>query len=222
MDELKKGSTVLLTDRPSNAAILFNRRHELHMTQQQVADKAGLQLRQYQRLEKGSREVINASCKVILPICEVLRLDPYIFLGESETMPEEKRIVVPPALKEEAGVFIPCIAFYSLVGCVPRGMVCTWNKVYERLRKAYGKGNLEIRFGFDCAKIHSEDGYPHWRVVGDNGIPLDSLLCSKERQKGKLEAEGVIITTHDAEGIYQVEGFEFVEYDLRNVGITVN
>lgn len=221
MDEPKTERSVIETEKPSNAVILFNRRHELHMTQQQVADKAGLQLRQYQRLEKGERDIINASCKVILPICEALRLNPYIFLGEAETEPEEKRIVVPPALKEDAGDFIPCTAYYFLVGCVPRGMVCTWSKVYGRLREAYGKGNLEIRFDFDFAEIHNKDRYPHWRIVGDNGILLDNLLCSKERQMKMLESEGVAITTNDAGRTYQVEDFEFVEYDLKNVRITV-
>ena len=37
--------------------ILLQRRKELKMTQQKVADKAGIQLRQYQRLESGERNI---------------------------------------------------------------------------------------------------------------------------------------------------------------------
>lgn len=60
--------------------ILQNRRHQLGMTQQQVADAAHIQLRQYQRLESGERSMSGASLRIALSICAVLRLDPYRFV----------------------------------------------------------------------------------------------------------------------------------------------
>lgn len=57
--------------------ILASRRKELKMTQQQVAEQAGMQLRQYQRLELGERNITGSTGRVLLAICDVLKLDPY-------------------------------------------------------------------------------------------------------------------------------------------------
>lgn len=59
--------------------ILKVRRKELGFSQQGVADTAGIQLRQYQRFELGERYLCNASMKIGLAICSVLKLDPYTF-----------------------------------------------------------------------------------------------------------------------------------------------
>lgn len=61
--------------------ILRNRRTEFGMTQQQVADAAGIQLRQYQRLENGERTMASASMRIGLSICLVLKLNPYRFVS---------------------------------------------------------------------------------------------------------------------------------------------
>ena len=54
-------------------------------TQQQVADKAGIQLRQYQRFESNERGLSGASMRIGLSVCSVLKLDPY------EVMPNADR-----------------------------------------------------------------------------------------------------------------------------------
>lgn len=63
----------------TDRGILYQRREELGMTQQQVADAAKIQLRQYQRLESGERTMAGASLRIALAICHVLKLDPYRF-----------------------------------------------------------------------------------------------------------------------------------------------
>ena len=63
--------------------ILQNRRKELGLTQQQVADLASIQIRQYQRLETGERSIRGASLRIALLICQVLKLDPYRFVPEA-------------------------------------------------------------------------------------------------------------------------------------------
>ncbi len=62
--------------------ILRNRRVAFGLTQQQVADLAGIQLRQYQRLESGERSIRGASLKIALSICSALQLDPFRFVPE--------------------------------------------------------------------------------------------------------------------------------------------
>lgn len=59
--------------------ILQNRRKQLGMTQQQVADTARIQLRQYQRLESGERSMAGASMRIGLSVCSALKLDPFRF-----------------------------------------------------------------------------------------------------------------------------------------------
>lgn len=61
-------------------SILLNRRKQLKLTQQQVADAAHIQLRQYQRLESGERSMASASMRIGLSICSVLKLDPRRFV----------------------------------------------------------------------------------------------------------------------------------------------
>lgn len=54
---------------PTAAAVLSERRQMLRMTQQEVADRAKITLRQYQRLESGERSILTCSfglaCRVI-------------------------------------------------------------------------------------------------------------------------------------------------------------
>lgn len=59
--------------------ILRERRKQFNLTQQEVADAAGIALVQYQRLERGERSISSCSLKTALAICDVLELDPHRF-----------------------------------------------------------------------------------------------------------------------------------------------
>lgn len=63
-------------------SILKNRREELGLTQQEVANAAHIQIRQYQRLESGERSIRGSSLRIGLSICSALKLDPYRFMPE--------------------------------------------------------------------------------------------------------------------------------------------
>ena len=62
--------------------MLKHRRIALGLTQQQVADLAHIQWRQYQRLESGERSIYSASMRIGLSVCWVLKLDPFRFIPE--------------------------------------------------------------------------------------------------------------------------------------------
>lgn len=62
-----------------DAGVLKDRRAELGLTQQQVADLAGIKLSQYQRLESGERSIFGASMRIGTSVCKVLYLDPLRF-----------------------------------------------------------------------------------------------------------------------------------------------
>ena len=86
--------------------ILFSRREQLGLTQQQVADMANIQLRQYQRMESGERYISGCSMRIGLSICAVLLLDPYDFMHlhvrqpDPKTMRPQRTFDADPALLE--------------------------------------------------------------------------------------------------------------------------
>ena len=55
--------------------ILRDFREKLALTQQQVADKAKIQLRQYQRFETGERNLSSSSFCIACRVIEALGLD---------------------------------------------------------------------------------------------------------------------------------------------------
>ena len=58
-----------------NGHVLRERRRILALTQQQVADKAGVKLQHYQGFEGGQRNLMTASFEVACSVLEALDLD---------------------------------------------------------------------------------------------------------------------------------------------------
>ena len=59
----------------SERSILKERREQLGLTQQQVADAASIFIRQYQRLESGERNISGTSFRIGVAIADVLEMD---------------------------------------------------------------------------------------------------------------------------------------------------
>lgn len=59
---------------------LRRQREALGLTQKAVAEKAGIDIRQYQRLETGERSMSSTSLRIGLAVCDVLKLDPHRFV----------------------------------------------------------------------------------------------------------------------------------------------
>ena len=201
--------------------ILFQRRKELRMTQQQVADKAGMQLRQYQRLESGEREISSASGNIMLPICKALMLDPYLFVGDGNDRPETKRIVLPPIETQGLSYAIPSAAYYFLVSSIPRGKVCTDDDLMECLGKAYGVSAPEIKADHNSAALYLSEAFPYWRVVSQKGYLFNTQFCSREKQKELLEKDGIEVQKIGENESYRVGEFEYRKFDINDFKITV-
>ena len=81
-------------------SILKERRQILGLTQQQVADKAKMQLRQYQRLESGEQKLSSATFKNACRVIEALEMDITKFfhggyvLGEDVIVSEGRLLYV--------------------------------------------------------------------------------------------------------------------------------
>ena len=62
--------------------ILKEARQRLELTQQQVADMARIQIRQYQKFEGGERKLSTSSFYIARKVLEVLQLDVTTFVRE--------------------------------------------------------------------------------------------------------------------------------------------
>ncbi|MEA4898660.1 MAG: helix-turn-helix transcriptional regulator [Christensenellaceae bacterium] len=70
-------------------SILREEREKLGMTQQEVADKAHIQLRQYQRFEAGERDLSSASFFTACRVMEALGLDPSTYFKGGYVLSDE-------------------------------------------------------------------------------------------------------------------------------------
>lgn len=201
--------------------ILLQRRKELGLTQQNVADLAGLQLRQYQRLEQGERNITGSRGHAFLSICEALKLDPYIFLNKGNEKPEKKYVVLPPLVKEGLQYAIPELSYYLLVSAIPEGMVCTDDEIMQLLRQTYGSPSLEIKTNLNSAALYGNDGFPFWRVVSQRGYLINSIYCSKERQREKLLSEGVKVEPSESNDSYRVSEFKYCRFHIDRFIVSV-
>ena len=53
-------------------------------TQEEAAEKAGISIRTYQRLEHGERDILEASMKTGLGLCAALGIDPLTLFRDGE------------------------------------------------------------------------------------------------------------------------------------------
>ena len=63
-----------------NNGLLKEQRITCGLTQQQVADKAGILIQHYQKFESGKRKLENCSMRIGLQVCAALELNPYELL----------------------------------------------------------------------------------------------------------------------------------------------
>lgn len=77
-------------------AIIHERRIQLGLTQQQVADMSGIKLAQYQRFETNKSNISGTSMRIGLAVCAVLMLDPYELLSINVCQPDPKNMKPVP------------------------------------------------------------------------------------------------------------------------------
>lgn len=57
------------------AFLLQKRRKEIGLTQQEVADRAGIRIQQYQKFESGERSIMTCSFKIACQVIDALQMD---------------------------------------------------------------------------------------------------------------------------------------------------
>ena len=70
-------------------SVLRERRVVLGMTQQQVADKAGIIVQQYQKFESGERDIMTSSFRTACRVIEALEMDVTDFYHGKYTIGEK-------------------------------------------------------------------------------------------------------------------------------------
>lgn len=81
------------TIHPTAAAILSEKRQILRLTQQEVADRAKITLRQYQRLESGERNIMTSSFRLACRVIEALDMDVSKFYHGDYYLGEELKTI---------------------------------------------------------------------------------------------------------------------------------
>lgn len=209
-----------------DGSILQERRKELKMTQQQVADAARIQLRQYQRVEAGERTFSGSSARIMLSVCEVLQLDPYLFFGKGNEDTEDRHIydsyiILPKVETNGLFYYIPQHAFYLMVSAIPYGMVCTEEEIWDTLKKAYNIETLDAKIDHNSVDIYGNFAFPHWRLVSESGYITGSIYLSKDRQIQMLESEGHNIRQVGDIQKYRVMDFCDTHFDINKIKISV-
>ena len=74
---------------PTAAAVLSEKRQILRLTQQEIADRAKITLRQYQRLESGERSILTCSFGLACRVIEALDMDVSKFYHGDYCLEEE-------------------------------------------------------------------------------------------------------------------------------------
>ncbi len=189
--------------------ILQQRRKELKLTQQQVADQAHIQLRQYQRMESGVQSVSGTSSRILFSVCQVLSIQPEFLLGlktvkNALDMQRKKCVILPPI--DDSGIYyqIPQYAYFLLANEIPRGRIATYDSIKECLRKAYDKPNAEINNDINSFRVHQALAFPYWRIVSDKGHLLKMTYTHKEGQKERLEKEGIQVKESEDRDSYAI------------------
>ena len=66
------------------ADVIRSARLRKGFTQEEAAEKAGISIRTYQRLEQGKRDILEASMKTGLGVCAALGIDPLALILDRE------------------------------------------------------------------------------------------------------------------------------------------
>ena len=80
----------------TEAGVLFRARKKLGLTQQEVADRAGITLRQYQRYEGKEKDLSSSSFKMAVSVLKALEIDIKAFATYDSSL-----FLIDPAYAKE-------------------------------------------------------------------------------------------------------------------------
>lgn len=196
--------------------MLRQRRLELSLTQAQVAQRAGILLRQYARMEANPGALRSSGARILLSVCAVLKLDPYLFFPEipdnQATPTKHIRIPAKPSR------CVPLQEYMELMRKIPAGKVVTAKTVDAYFQQKYGVDVIVIDLeGSFAQEINMT--YPFWRQLSANGqLYATTRFKSREQQKLLLENDGLEIIPCGAGGAsLKVKDYKQHLFDLHSL-----
>ena len=189
--------------------ILQSRREQLGLSQQQVADIAHIQLRQYQRLESAQQYLSGCSMRIGLSVCAALYMDPYELVGLNIHQPDisamrpqythdvdlppellnfkppKKRVGRKPTKKETLRVYLDCKR--KLVILPPNVLEALQNPTY--LQTLYNEDNNHIALRVANKSDEKVIPMPPTMSLGEHlaiGIPSFSRTLQLEAKQAKM------------------------------------
>lgn len=204
--------------------MLRQRREELNITQQEVAEKAGILLRQYTRFETGERDICSSSARIVLSICAVLKLDPYELFPEIEMyqkkndMPNETNPYYIPAKQAK---IIPVSTYIAVIRKIPKGKLTRWEDITAFLEKIYGVEYVKPAYSYWEKEDEYGNAIPYWRIVGPRGhLANDSRVGNKYVQLEQLKEEGIIAELcNEQTQSYRVKQYKEYLFDFSTIDI---
>ena len=209
--------------------ILRQRRLELGFTQAQVAEKAGILLRQYARIEGQEGAFRSSGARIFLSVCAVLKLNPYMFFPEiadnekgSSTIAEK---IAPSTAKNTAvevirypakpSRFIPLQEYMELMRHVPAGKVVTAKTVEAYFKKKYDVEVVVIEVQGSFLEEQNRS-YPFWRELSASGqLYATTRFKSRDQQQKLLEKDGLDIVPCGARNAsLKVKNYKDYLFDL--------
>lgn len=189
--------------------ILQARREQLGLSQQQVADIAHIQLRQYQRLESAKQYLSGCSMRIGLSVCAALYMDPYELVGLNIHQPDisamrpqythdvdlppellnfkppKKRVGRKPTKKETLRVYLD--RKKEMVILPPNVLEALQNPAY--LQTLYNKDNNHIALRVASASDEKAIPMPPTISLGEHlaiGIPNFSRTLQPQAKQAKM------------------------------------
>ena len=203
--------------------MIRQRREELKLTQQEVAERSGILLRQYTRFETGERDICSSSARIVLSICAVLKLDPYVLFPEiemyqkkNENEGEKATHMNPYYIPAKKATIIPVSTYVAIICKIPRGMLTRWEDITSYLEKIYGVEYVKPAESY--WEKETEDGIeiPYWRIVGPRGhLYNDSRVGSKYVQLERLKKEDIVAELCNEQAqTYRVKKYKDLLFDF--------
>lgn len=201
--------------------IIRQRREELNLTQQEVAERAGILLRQYTRFETGERDICSSSARIVLAICAVLKLDPYELFPEIEKYQKEnenskENYPNPYYIPAKKATVIPVSTYIAIICKIPKGKLTRWEDITSYLEKIYGVEYVKPADSYWEKENIDGNAIPYWRIVGPRGhLSNDSRVVSKYDQIDRLKEEGITadICNEQAQ-TYRVKNYRELLFDF--------
>lgn len=169
-------------------SFLRERRRELHLTQQEVADRAGVNLSQYQKLEYGQRDLWRASLYLASCVLTALEIDVSdyfreVYTEKSKSSGEEMTVMDSGTVKYYLLHFEVDEDYLSLVNKVLKAADLTLEETFKSTVEYYVKHPDELKEAAEKRKGEPEI------VTNVKFIPVHE----GETEEAALEAAGVKI-----------------------------